>query len=107
MRTIEELLNDKVNRDDMSREEEELFVNYWFSKYEESGFDTIFQSPYEQYAEKNGERFKVIRRCTTKDWNLCCLPAWDIEFEDGKETSAYPEEICLLERKFVPTDRLF
>ena len=34
MRTIEELLNDKVDRDDMSREEEELFVNYWFSKYE-------------------------------------------------------------------------
>ena len=107
MRTINELIGDKIDRDDMTFEEEKLFVNYWFDKYEESGFDAIFQSPYEQYASKNGERFRVTRRCTTKDWDICCLPAWDIQFEDGTETSAYPEEICLLERKFVPTDRLF
>ena len=31
--------------------------------------------------------------------DLECLPMWNIRFENGDTTAAYPEEICLAERK--------
>lgn len=31
--------------------------------------------------------------------DLECLPMWHIQFENGDKMAAYPEEICLYERK--------
>lgn len=99
MRSIEELIHNQVNREDMTEKEERAFVEYWFNKYEETGFLEKFHSVYEETADINGESFKVISRCSEKEWDLICLPAWIIKFNDGKEYEAYPEEICKLECK--------
>lgn len=55
----------------------------------------------DQYRERNGQRFEVLRKITP--WNMTdadreeydteVLPMYRIRFEDGHETSAFPEEI--------------
>lgn len=82
-----------MDRDSMNREQERQYVEACYCLYEAEGFAECFISPYEEYAKDNGKKFKVLRRCTEDDWDLCSLPAWDIEFEDGTQSSAYPEEI--------------
>ena len=46
----------------------------------------------------NNKPFKVLSRCKEGEWDLECLPAWNIEFENGDTLEAYPEEICKLEQ---------
>ena len=108
MRTIEELLNENVLREDMTEEEEKIFVNYWFNKYESEGFAKVFCSPYEFTDEEptkyNGKKFEVIGRVKSLDEDehgavLECLPMWNIKFEDGYTMAAYPEEIIPSEIK--------
>lgn len=102
MRTIEELIEENIYREEMTQEEHQAFVEYWFDKYEKFGFCDTFESPYDlSYANKQyeGKCFQVIARCTTNDCDLETLPMWRIEFEDGYQTDAYPEEICRLERE--------
>lgn len=103
MRTIEELLNINIPRDEMTEEEEKIFVNYWFDKYESEGFAKVFCSPYELFTEEptkyNGKKFEAIGRVKPLDEDnengadLECLPTWNIKFEDGYTMAAYPEEI--------------
>lgn len=89
----------KDDRDSMTQDEEESFVNDCFDAYEQEGFSSVFWSPYSDYSSHNGERFTVLRRCTTHDFDLCVLPLWDIQYADGTLSSAYPEEIVLREMK--------
>lgn len=102
MRTIEELLKENILREDMTIEEEKLFVNYWFNKYESEGFAKVFCSPYEFTDEDptkyNGKKFEVIGRVKSLDEDehgvdLECLPMWNVKFEDRHTMAAYPEEI--------------
>ena len=108
MRTIEELLKNNINRDDMTKEEEKLFVDYWFNKYESEGFVKVFCSPYtftdEEPTKYNGKKFEVVGRVKPLDEDehgadLECLPMWNIKFEDGHTMAAYPEEIISSEIK--------
>lgn len=64
MRTVEELLKEKVDRNDMTTEEVKAFNNYWFKVYEAEGFSKVYCSPfdvnYKQYwtsttIKRNGE----------------------------------------------------
>lgn len=42
MRTLEELLKNNISREKMTEEEEKLFVDYWFDRYEKMGFKKVF-----------------------------------------------------------------
>lgn len=98
MRSVEELIHNQVNREDMTGEEERAFVEYWFNKYEETGFLEKFHSVYGETEDYKGKKFKVLNRCKEGTrWDLETLPAWNIEFENGEKLEAYPEEICKLE----------
>ena len=97
MRTIEELL--RIERNELEPEEEKLVVDYWFNKYEAEGFAKVFCSPFDFAVDYNGKKFEVIGRVKSLDEDeengvdLDSLPMWNIRFEDGRETVAYPEEI--------------
>lgn len=108
MRTIGELLKENILREDMTKEEEKLFINYWFDKYESEGFSKVFCSPYEftdkEPTKYNGKKFEVVGRVKSLDEDehgadLECLPMWNIKFEDGHTMAAYPEEIIPREIK--------
>lgn len=108
MRTIEELLKLGVYREDMTVEEEKIFVNYWFDKYESEGFSKVFCSPFdfpdENSTKYNGKKFEVIGRVNPLDEDangayLEFLPMWTIKFKDGYTMAAYPEEIIPSEIK--------
>lgn len=96
---------DKINekypddRSAMSVEMEEAFVEDCFSCYEQEGFAKKFWTPHSDYADRIGQSFKVVGRCSTKDSELSVLPMWDIEFSDGSVIGAYPEEIIPREMK--------
>lgn len=63
---------------------------FWYDGYK---FADTFWTPYDDYKDKIGLKFEVVRRCTTEDVDAECLPVWLIKFEDGEEINAYPEEI--------------
>ena len=56
-----------------------------------------FTSPYQQYADRVGQRFTVLRVIDTPDegFDEECLPMYRIVFEDGYATDAWPEEVLL------------
>lgn len=97
MRTIEELLS--IERNELESEEEKLVVDYWFNKYEAEGFAKVFCSPFDFAVDYNDKKFEVIDRVKSLEEDeengvdLDSLPMWNIRFEDGRETVAYPEEI--------------
>lgn len=75
------------------------YITDCFDMYETEGFLDTFVTPYDQYAHYNGQKYELIRRCTTEDgWDLERLPAWKIRFNDGYVIDAWPEEICKIER---------
>lgn len=75
------------------------YINDCFDMFETEGFLDTFVTPYDQYADYNGQKYELIRRCTTEDgWDLEILPAWKIRFNDGYVIDAWPEEICKIER---------
>ena len=101
MRTIQELIDKNIYREEMTTEEHLMFVDYWFNEYEKGGFCEIFKSPFELKDKDQpyiGKPFKVIGRVTTEGADLETLPMWCIEFEDGHKMNAYPEEITVIER---------
>lgn len=98
MRSLEELLKNDISRENMTVEEERMFVEYWFNNYEETGFLEKFHQVYDETDDFNNKPFKVLSRCKEGEWNLECLPAWNIKFENGDTLEAYPEEICKLEQ---------
>lgn len=81
------------DRSDMSEEREKEFVEDCFSCYESEGFAKKFWTPFESHRKRKGQTFEVVRRLTEEDCDLCILPMWNIKFEDGIVTGAYPEEI--------------
>lgn len=70
-----------------------------FDMYETEGFTDVFNTPYEECSEYNGQKYEIVRRASyvNGDCDMECLPQWIIKFEDGKEINAYPEEICKIE----------
>lgn len=106
-RTVEQLIEENIARDQMTEEEEKAFVEYWYDKYEETGFTETFSSPYSGYEKCQGQLFEVVGRCQVDDeHDLEALPMWRIRFGDGVETEAFPEEICVLERNVSLEDRI-
>ena len=85
------------DRDEMPLDELKEFIDDCYTAYEESGFSDKFWSPYDQYKNRIGQRFKVIRRIESSENDIEVLPMWEIMFEDGLTTFAYPEEIVLRE----------
>lgn len=86
-------------RDEMTEDQEKEFVGDCFECYEGEGFAKRFWSIGDDYAERCGKPFRVIGRVPVYDelhpngGDLECLPMWIIQFEDGFELEAYPEEI--------------
>lgn len=97
--------NPNKSRDDLLEDEERNFVNDCFDIYEHIGFVETFGTPYTGEEKYEGMRFTVLGRVKeiTEDKengaDLECLPMWNIQFENGDIMAAYPEEICLAERK--------
>ena len=89
----------------MTESEEKNFVNDCFELYEHIGFADTFGTPYTGEKKYLGMKFTVLGRVKeiTEDKengaDLECLPMWYIQFENGDKIAAYPEEICLYERK--------
>jgi len=56
---------------------------------------SVFHSPYEQYKSRNGQEFQVIKEITVADetHDEEVLPMYVIQFDDGEQIEAYPEEI--------------
>lgn len=84
---------DDFDRAALSEIQETEFVDDCFSCYENEGFAKAFWTPYSDYQGRIGQGFKVLSRCTTVNNDLCTLPAWKIELEDGTVLDANPEEI--------------
>ena len=97
-----------IDRSEMSVQNEIAFVEDLYDVYEKTGFVPFFQARDSEYQNRNGKRFTVLGRISTDDpkWDLECLPAWHIRFEDGSETCAFPEEICFSEIFPLASSRL-
>lgn len=60
-----------------------------------------FTTPFDQYRDRIGQRFTVIRKITRRnmtqadraEYDAEVLPMYKIRFADGHETSAWPEEV--------------
>jgi hypothetical protein len=58
-------------------------------------YRSTFTTEFEQYADREGQRFEVLRVITTADatHDAEVLPMYRIRFPDGFETDAWPEEV--------------
>lgn len=56
---------------------------------------TTFSTPYNQYKDREGQAFTLIRIIDKPDetHDIDCLPMYVITFWDGVEIEAWPEEI--------------
>lgn len=77
----------------------EQYKNDCFKMWEEIGFREKYQSLTDPNEPYNGIPFRVIRRAMKDEFDLICLPAWLIEFENGEQTHCYPDEICNVEKR--------
>lgn len=102
------LLRNGVYREDMNWEEERGFVLFMYDKYEKAGFNEHFFTDRKLPPEFNneiGKGYKLLKRMEVPNtpeeegekMPILDLPAWEIEFADGKKLVAYPEEICALD----------
>lgn len=83
-----------IEREEMTEEQEKEWLEDCYSLYEREGFARCFWSCGGDYKEYHEKPFKVIRRTEEKDgFDMECLPAWRIQFEDGEFLDAYPDEI--------------
>lgn len=84
----------------MDYKEHRKYLTDCYNMYETEGFCKTFKTPYTDYQERNGQKFKKLRRAKRNDgFDWESLPAWFIQFEDGVRIFAFPEEICKIERK--------
>lgn len=84
----------------MDYKEHRAYLTDCYNMYETEGFCKTFQTPYTDYSQYNGQKYKKLRRAKRSDgFDWESLPAWYIEFEDGVRIFALPEEICKIERK--------
>lgn len=86
-------------RDEATEEQEKEFVSDCYMLYEKEGFSKVFWSQSSDLKEYVNKPFKVLGHSTEEDTDLCCMPMWNIQFEDGHTTSAYPDEIIPREMK--------
>lgn len=64
-------------------------------------FRKTFTTPFEQYRDRVGQSFVVLRKITKRtataddcrEYDMEVLPMYKIRFPDGHETSAWPEEV--------------
>lgn len=56
---------------------------------------STFNTPYEQYADRQGQEFELVRAITEPDasHDAEVLPMYVIRFADGEEIEAWPEEV--------------
>lgn len=94
------------DRENLSPAELEEFLCDSYEMYENQGYAPLFHTPYTENESRIGQPFKVIRRATLEDCDLDAMPMWQIRFEDGTETFAYPEEIIQGEQKWTFAQRL-
>ena len=89
------------DRDEMSYERHKEFVEDCFKLYEQEGFNKTFWSPYSENMTYGGQSYKIIRRAPDDDGIFIeQLPMWLIQFADGKELFAFPEELIMSEMEF-------
>lgn len=86
------------DRTNMSPGKEREYVNDLFALCEKEGFADRFWDPDahdgSDIKEHIGSSFVVTERCVEGGMlNISDLPAWNIIFEDGTETYAFPDEI--------------
>lgn len=84
----------------MDETEERAWIEDCFDTYEDIGFCETFWSDDEDMQKHVGMKFTVNRRCDETEADLENLPMWHITFENGDETDAFPEEICLADVKY-------
>ncbi len=60
-------------------------------------FRAFFDSPFEQYRDRNGEPFTVVCAIdqADDDHDDEVLPMYRIRFQDGVEIEAWPEEVLV------------
>lgn len=87
------------HRCDMTEKNEREFVEHCFELYEKEGFANKFWSCGGDLKKYHGKSFNVLGRATENEVDLCCLPMWNIVFEDGYIIQAYPDEIIPREMK--------
>lgn len=60
-------------------------------------YRSTFRAKYDQYAEKHGQSFTVVRAITEPedDIDAECLPMFEIQFDTGEKALAWPEEVLL------------
>ena len=95
VKTFEEL-DRLVSRDSLITEDEEkAFINKCYELYQKKGFAKTFKSSSDDYRKYNGMEFKVLNSVSVDDehFDLEVLPMWQIEFSDGKQIEAFPDEI--------------
>ena len=98
--------NPNKTREDLCEDDERNYVNDCFDIYEQIGFASTYGTPYAGEEKYDGMKFTVLGRVKDikdddKGADLECLPMWNIRLENGETMAAYPEEICLAERKSI------
>lgn len=82
----------------MDDERHKEFIEDCYRLYEQEGFNNTFWSPFGENEHYGGKTYKILRRATEDDGIFIeQLPQWLIEFEDGKQLFAYPEELIMSE----------
>lgn len=78
-------------------------VEHIFDGYNDINDDDLLDEIADWLTDEYGychDGFDVKEISEDKDGaDLECLPMWNIQFENGDTMAAYPEEICLAERK--------
>ena len=96
---LSEILSKHLKRDEMTQEQEIVYVDCLFSMYEKYGFAEAYHAEYpDETKQYDGMKFKVLGRCRVGEQPLRHLPMWHIEMENGTIFDAIPEEICTLMR---------
>lgn len=76
-------------------QESEAFVEKTFQKFEKNGHSKTFYPSGSDFIDYEGKPYIVLGRLTPEEneniWDG--VPMWDIQFEDGTRTSAFPDEI--------------
>lgn len=95
-----------MERENMTIAQEIRFIDKWFDKYEKEGFVDTFANTHN--SDRAGQSFKVLGRLKPHkddapwgkfDADIDVLPMWLIEFKDGYQMTATPEEIIPSEVK--------
>lgn len=93
-----------VDIDTLNDKQFEQFKEDCFEMYEQGGFLERYDSPYDEFEERKGMKFEVVRRARLDEVDIENMPIWVVKFEDGEETYCYPEEITKIENNRLKTN---